>query len=57
MKTFRIWTSTGEPENIKASRIEFERTPKGLAVKLFRGMRKCIHREGVIALIEVMEPR
>lgn len=57
MKTFRIWKSTGEPENIKANRVEFQRTKDGLDVNLFTGLRKIIQRKGVVALTEVMEPR
>ena len=57
MKTFRIWKSTGEPENIKANRVEFKRSADGLDVNLFVGIRKEIHRSGVIALTEIMPPR
>lgn len=57
MKTFRLWKSTGEPEDIKANRVEFKRAKDGLDVNLFTGLRKVINHTGVVAMTEVMEPR
>lgn len=57
MKTFRIWKSTGEPENIRATRAEFQRTKNGLDVALFTGLRTVVRHTGVVAMTEVMEPR
>jgi hypothetical protein len=56
MKTFRIWKSTGEPENIKANHAEFKREKGGLEIKFSGGLKRARIVTGVVAFTEILPP-
>lgn len=55
IKTFRLWTSDGEPKDFQADRVEFTKYKDGMKVLLFTG-KKSVKLSGVLALTEVMPP-